>query len=48
MNDLKNWFVKWIIFIWFIVSNGFNLKKANEDAAQTLRKVEWDIKNDNF
>ena len=45
---MTDWLVKWILFTWFIVSNGFNLKKANEDAEQTYRKLEWDIKNDNL
>lgn len=41
---MKQWLVKWILFVWFIVSNGFSIKKANEDAKQTLRKIEWDLK----
>ena len=43
---MREFYQKCLLMIWFIVSNGFNLKKANKDAEQTLRKVEWDIKND--
>ncbi len=44
---MTEWLQKWSLLFWFIVSNGFDLKKANQDADQTLRKIEWDIKNDN-
>ncbi len=43
---MKQWFVKWTLFTWFVVSNGFNLKAANKDAAQTLRKLKWDMEQE--
>lgn len=35
---------KFILITWFIVTNKFNLEEANKDAAQTLRKIEWENK----
>lgn len=41
---IHNWVIKWYLFFWFIFRNWFNIKKAEEEATQTLRKLEWDEK----
>lgn len=40
---IVNGIAAWILMMWFIIKNGFSLKKANEDADRVLAELEDEV-----